>query len=275
MKEQHLENFDNLLKACINIGNKLTGVKNPSDTMHFVLAEGLGRKILLHSLSARNLYIGYQLATSEYLYKPTSDFSSIAILTRAAFESYLAFNHIFIASTNDSEMKLRFLGWHLAGFLDRTYYEPKADYQFEILANEKIEIEKVKESIRTNDEFLKLTEKRKKLILNGYWRMDKTWLDLATDANFTRRFFNQQYKFLCGHSHSSRLSIIQIQQSQSFESQKLLAAASIGVLMVVNAKFTFEYFEIIPGLKELVDIDSEEFNLIKVWKEMGENLYSS
>lgn len=50
-----------------------------------------------------------------------------------------------------------------------------------------------------------------------------------------------------------------------------MAKASISVLMVVLAKFMYDYIQLIPELKA-IERDLEAFPMISIWKMVGENL---
>jgi len=271
MEENYELDFDLLIKAAIEIGNRLDGQKNPTERETLVFAEGLGQKIIHHTLSVRRLFEGYQLATDKHLFVKQVDFASIAILTRAALETYLTLNYVFVSTQNVDELEFRFKCWHLAGFLDRADFDPKEEEHIKLKDSEKQATDKIKLEIQRLPFFNTLSKKKKDQALKGFWRLDNPWVNLAKQSGFSEPFFRQQYKFLCGYAHSSRLSIIQIQQSKELEQQKEMAKASISVLMVVLAKFMYDYIQLIPELKA-VEKDLEAFPMISIWKMVGENL---
>lgn len=271
MEENYELDFDLLIRAAIDIGNRLDGQKNPSERETLVFAEGLGQKIIHHTLSVRFLFESYQFATDKHLFVKQVDFASIAILTRAALETYLTLNYVFVSPKNDEEKEFRFKCWHLAGFLDRAGFEPKEEEHIILKESERQSINKLTLEIQALTFFKALPKRNQDQALKGFWRLDNAWINLATQAGFSETFFRQQYKFLCGYAHSSRLSIIQIQQTKNIEQQKEMAKASISVLMIVIAKFMYDYIQIIPELKA-VEEEFEAFPLISMWKMVGENL---
>ncbi|OGS71542.1 MAG: hypothetical protein A3F91_08360 [Flavobacteria bacterium RIFCSPLOWO2_12_FULL_35_11] len=262
--------FDILVKNAIGIGNRLDGKKYQHNGQNLIYAEGIGQKIIHHILSARHLFHGYQLASDKYLFKPTIDFASIAILTRASLETYLTLNYIFISTTDKDELRFRFLCWDLAGFLERADHTPTNQEHKDKQTQEKKSIKTITEELKNTNAFKNLSTKRQKLATNGQWRLNNSWVQLAVMAGFSERFFKQQYKFLCAYAHSSRLSIIQIQQIKELEAQKEMALASISVLMVIIAKFMFDYIHLIPELNEIKN--EPEYAIIAAWKMIGENL---
>lgn len=263
--------LDVLLNAAIEIGNRLVGQKKPVHQESVYYAEGLGQKIISHTISVRHLYHGQQLLVGGNLYPVQIDFASIAILVRASLETYLTLNHVFISAKTPEEAKFRFLCWHLAGFLDRAGFEPKSQAQIDLKASERQSITAITTEIQASPYFGLLSKKQQADVLRGSWRIDSSWGKLAVNAGFDVGFFKQQYGFLCGYAHSSRLSVIQIQQSRDLAQQQEMADASVGVAMVVLAKFMFDYIQLIPALKAIQN-ELSAFAMISAWKTIGENL---
>ncbi|MBF9223384.1 DUF5677 domain-containing protein [Hymenobacter ruricola] len=271
MKKNLKLDLDILINSAIEIGNRLTGQKKPADQESLYYAEGLGQKIISHTISVRHLYHGQQLIVGNNQYPVQIDFASLAILVRAALETYLTLNHVFISAKTLEEAKFNFLCWHLAGFLDRMGFEPKNQAQIELKESERKSISALTTEIQASLPFSTLSKKQQEAVLRGNWRVDKSWRQLAVNAGFDEGFFKQQYSFLCGYAHSSRLSVIQIQQSRNLVQQQEMADASVGVAMVVLAKFMYDYIQLIPTLKA-VQNNLSAFGMISIWKTIGEQL---
>ena len=264
--------FDLLLTAAIEIGNKLSGKQYSSDSNNLIYAEGLGQKIISHILSVRRLKDGYSPVAGGNLYQPTIDFASIFILTRAAIETYLTLNFIFTFPKEPDVKEFRFMCWDLAGYLERAGSSPMNDENIKLKESEKLAIELLRNKIKINPYFLTLPPQLQGLALNGQWRLNYSWSKIAKDAGIGGTVFDQQYKFLCGYAHSSRLSTMQIQQTKGIENQLMMARSSLAILMFVLAKHMFDYINIIPELKSSVDLNSFQYKLIFLWKEIGENM---
>lgn len=178
--EQYYEqDFELLINAFIEIGNSVDGQKTIGD-QRLYYAEGIGQKVMSHAISAHYLAKGYQVQGNNYSYRPQVDFGSMIVLTRAALESYLTLNYVFVSGADEEEKKFH-------------------------------------------------------------------------------------------HAHSSRLSIIQVQQTKDLTSQIDMAKASIAILMVVLAKFMYDYIHLIPELKHLAESDPR-YVMIRTWKMIGESL---
>jgi hypothetical protein len=263
--------FDILIDAAIQIGKMMQGVKVEKSPVQFHLAEGLGKKIVNHTLSARHLIQGYQLKLLSSNYEPKIDIASIAVLTRAAMETYLTLNHVFVAKECDTTRELRFLSWDLAGYIER------ADFTAKDPEHIKLKEKEVKEANRRILELEKLVayqelnSKKKKQIIRGNWRANASWHDLAIESGFNSDYFSQQYKYLCSYAHSGRLSVIQVQQNDTFKIQQDMADSFMGTLMMILAKNMIDYIKIFPNL-ELVKQNRDLYSIIFLWKEIAERI---
>jgi len=84
-RQQHWKDFDDLIRAFIDIPNQLAGARIEKEHQFLYNAEGLGKKLIDHIITIHMLSQGYRFEDHE----PTIDFSSIAILARSVLETYL------------------------------------------------------------------------------------------------------------------------------------------------------------------------------------------
>lgn len=261
--------FDLLIDASIKIGNMMQDEKVESTIVDMHLAEGLGKKIIDHIISTRFLIKGYQLSLASTTYMPKIDIASIAVQTRAAMETYLTLNHVFVAKGCNDIRELRFLSWDLAGYIERSKFIAKESSHIELKQDEKIKALQITEYLKSLESFKKLNSKHRKNILNGNWRGGASWHDLAIEAGFNSNFFSHQYKYLCSYAHSGRLSIIQIQQNETLEKQREMARSFISTLMMILAKNMVDYIRIFPSL-DRVKNKKEMYSIIYFWNKLAE-----
>jgi len=264
--EDHVIDFDTLIDIFIEIGSHLQGEKIDPEFTYLYNAEGLGKKILNHALTVRTLFNGYTYKSFE----PQIDFSSMAILTRAALETYLTLNYLFVAPKDRDELEFKLNSWYLGG-LDRIKYKPAFADNLQKWQEEMLQAEELKKKIQASCFFAGLKPNRQKDVLSGDWKLGG-WFELAKSAGFNEGYFRKQYMFLSSYSHSNRLSVIQIQQTKKFSEQTEMANAFIGILMVLLAKHSYDYVHIIPPLKNKVDLTSEKYQIIRIYKNIGERL---
>lgn len=274
LNENHDTDFKLLIEVGIGILNSLDGKTTSHENPNIYYAEGLAQKILAHIVSANHLYQGYQLIINNNIYQPQIDNASIAILTRAAMESYLTFQYVFVHSKSKDEFEFRFNCWHLGGFMDRANFVPQTEEHLTLYNFEKGQIVKLQEEIKATEIFNNLTSRNKALALQGRWRLSNSWKELGIYAGYSEKFFTQQYSFLSSYAHSSRLSVIQVQQNREFSTQKDMARASTVVLMTILSKFLHDYINLIPELNNIIE-DKEKYAMIWFWKTIGDNLNAS
>lgn len=271
MERDYKTDFDLLIDAAIQIGNMMQGVKVEKSPVQFHLAEGLGKKIINHTLSARNLIQGYQLNLLGSRYEPKVDIASIAVLTRAAMETYLTLNHVFVAKECEKTRELRFKSWDLAGYIERADFTAKDPEHIKLKEKE---VERANHRIQELEEleaYQELNSKKKNQIIRGNWRAGASWYDLAIESGFNSNYFSQQYKYLCSYAHSGRLSVIQIQQNETLKKQQDMAEPFMGTLMMILAKNMIDYIKIFPNL-EPVKQNKNLYPIIFLWKEIAERM---
>jgi uncharacterized protein DUF5677 len=198
------------------------------------------------------------------------DFSSMAILTRAALETYLTLNYLFVAPEDQDEREFKLNSWYLGG-LDRIKYKPAFADNLQKWQEEMLQAEELKKKIQASSYFKGLKPNRQKDVLGGDWKLGG-WFELAKRAGFNEGYFRKQYMFLSSYSHSNRLSVIQIQQTKKLAEQTSMASAFISILMVLLAKYSYDYVQIIPPLKNKVNLDSDKYQIIRIYKNIGERL---
>ena len=269
--ENYELDFELLIKAAIEIGNSLDGQKILIDTPNIYFAEGIGQKILSHIISAHYLSKGYQLSTDKHVFVGQIDFSSVSILVRAALESYLTFNHVFVSAKDKDELSFRFKCWDLGGFIDRSNFIATEERHVKLKEFESTQIKIIQSEIQQSQTFSNLNAADKKAALNGKWKLSNSWSKIAVNAGFNKKFFDDQYNFLCSHAHSSRLSIIQVQQTRDLKSQSEMIKALVSILMAVLSKYLFDYIHLIPELNHLKS-DVEKYPMIAEWKNIAEVL---
>jgi len=85
----------------------------------FWLAEGLATKFFLHAASV--LYLSRKVSILDFPSATLKDYdpASIDVLTRAAFETFLAFHYVFVAPETTNEQSYRYWAWRAAGLAER------------------------------------------------------------------------------------------------------------------------------------------------------------
>src|SRR5690606_22963436 len=104
-------------------------------------AQILGVKIFRHIATAQQISTGIEFEFGAGQVFSHIDHSSVAIIVRAAVESYLAFNYIFV--NEDENLSIyRHKLWRRAGLIDRSKIQANTSESKDILLRESKSIQK-------------------------------------------------------------------------------------------------------------------------------------
>lgn len=258
-----------LINHFIIVANSIKGLTMQSD-IPLRFAEPLAKKTISHIISAISLFEGTKFNLSDKTYIQTVDFSSIAVLTRAALETYLTFNYVFTSPKEKKDKEFRFYCWDLAGITEREEFPTYDDESEKTKKNEQVHKKQIMNKLENNLYFQNLTNRERGILEKGNWRLGKSWKDLALNAEFNENFFKYLYSYLCSYSHSGRLSILQIEQLKEFAKEKEFARINHTINFMIVAKLLNEYVSLIPECqtvfnsnKDAVQITEAGCNLVK------------
>ena len=114
----------------------------------------------------------------------------------------------------------------------------------DILLKEKEQIAELRSYINGSSYLNAFTRNQQEQLLKGRWRIGSSWADLGINAGFHKKYFDNIYSYLCGYSHSSYISALQVGQANSVEEQKILTKGILGIGTVIMAHYAFSYSSI-------------------------------
>lgn len=258
--------YSQLLGLYFRVVDSKRGDKLSDDEKWLYDAGTLSVKLFNHLGTILYLSNGTKLPSIEKLQYHFVDHSSISVLTRAAFESYLCFYFIFIDKQCDlSEKKFRHLIWKLGGLNDRQKFKVVSKENLSKLESEKALIDELLSELETTQAFLALSPKLQNKVKQGEWRIDKSWSDLAKIAGFDKGIFRNAYSYLCSYAHTGGLSGLQIGQAINPKDQKGLSVLSIQFGLIIMSHFLFSYTNLFPETKTVFTKNADIFGLVKRW----------
>ena len=193
------------------------------------------------------------------------DHSSIKVLCRAALETYLVFFYIYGAK-DKSLSQFRHMTWRLGGLVDRQGFHAFSLESQQKLTSESAVITKLQNEILASPWLQEYTEKQQPKLLAGDWRHAKSWHTIGIDAGFHKKYFGNVYSYLCGYSHSSYLSALQVGQANSLSEQHQLAQTILSIGGVVMSYFAFTYSELFDAAKAVLRLDPASAGVADKWR---------
>lgn len=228
-------------------------------------SHSLALKMFRHLASVQTLCQTYTDEQPGYPVSHYIDFSSAQIVTRAAIETFLTFAYVF-GQEDLTLSKFRYEVWQLSGLADRQKLRPGSLDSEQKLSSEKKDMEQLRASIASSPHLTDLyTEKQAKRILAGEWSKLRNWGELALAAGMHPRYFDDTYNHLCGFSHSSYISAIQISQARDMPTQKNMAQPCLGMCLFYMAHFLVNFAQVSSTAKQFLKTDAAAIRLLNMW----------
>lgn len=261
----YAQDYSTLLNLFIQLVQSQAGKKIDHGDAWQNDAQVLANKLFRHLVAMQTLAAGATVETSNGTKFFFVDHGSVKVVARAALETYLVFFYLY-GSTDRSLCKFRHMTWKLGGLADRQQFHVSTHQNHEVLVREKSAITKLQAEIIASSWINGYTEKQQKKILAGEWRIGNGWTDLGMQAGFHKKYFENIYSYLCGYSHSSYLSALQVSQAQSIEDQQKLTQAILGIGVVLMAHFAFSYSEAFTDAKSILAASPAAVCVAKKWR---------
>jgi hypothetical protein len=192
------------------------------------------------------------------------DHSSVAIIVRAAIETFLAFHYIF-TSKDVNTVIFRHNVWKHAGLIDRSKILASTKESKRVIQDEAILIEELKNEIITSGHYHDCNRDAKKAILSGEWKPKGGWYTIIKQTEIHPRYFNDIYSHTSGHSHTSYISAIQIRDAWQINDQQMLADSIRQTLRLILSHFVFLYSELFPESRQVLECSPKLFELAETW----------
>jgi hypothetical protein len=228
-------------------------------------AQTLSLKLFRHLSSMQTLAKGTTVVQNSAPSVFFVDHSSVHVVARAALETYLVFFYLY-GNADYSLSEFRHKTWCLGGLADRQKHHASSIEHREILDKEKHEIDRLKSEIESAPHFQAYPCELRPKLLKGNWRIGNSWSDLGVKAGFHEKYFKNIYGYLCGYSHSSYISALQVGEAKLIEDQKMLAQSILGIGVVIMAHFAFSYSVTFSSAGDVLSANSQATLIAKKWR---------
>ena len=108
----------------------------------------------------------------------------------------------------------------------------------------------------------------KKKLLKGKWRL-RSWTEIGRSVGLHDTNAKAFYSYLCGYAHAGNLSVLQIRQAATAESQRTLCASSMNLVLIAMANMVKSYCAIFPKAMRCLDQEPDRAELVEIWKKVG------
>ncbi len=267
------------LLSRVNNANEGVSFEDISDGERLLDAHFLTNKFISHALTILHLLHGTHIQDLPS-FKPLRllDAASIDVLTRTAMEAFLVFHYVFFAATATEEKNYRYWTYRAAGIAERQNL-PETAYEYkQAKAEDKKELDKLRDKLKSNAVFQSLTEKQESRFFEGKernlwrWKPDVkkvlSWSDIAIDAGFSKMLASYMYRHLSGYSHSSSLSVLQAAQALVNKETEQLIKPSIDTMKVLTANMIREYCGLFPKALDVLK-ESGATKFVDTWIHVG------
>ncbi len=233
-------------------------------------------KLLQHLVTLDMISNGITIRTNDATFVYI-DHSSQKIITRAAVETYIVTYYISHA-VDDEVLAFRHMAWRLEGLIDRKKLPALTESIQDKKASEKVLINTLIADIKSSKYFSQCSKKLQDRLLNGGWRGLSSWSELAESAGFNKKHFKGIYNYLCGYSHSSYASVLQISQLKELQDQKSFSDTIITFAKFLVAHAINAYADIFQSSQSVFKNNKDAYSLAQQWhimSNMFDNIYDA
>jgi hypothetical protein len=191
------------------------------------------------------------------------DFPSVAVLTRAALETYLTMFEVFFEPATEDEFEFKHTLWQLSGFVIRENYvssDPALQSQF---ANAQKEIQDMRTRLQNTKKYKSLKPSEQRRVSKG--KAIRSWKAVAKAAEFGEQTIQRMYAYYSGYVHADGLSGTQIVTAKTPQDQIEHIEAHMRTIMIVLSKMILDYAKKFPEAKAVCDKNPTAYYRAEIW----------
>ncbi len=235
-------------------------------------AEHLATKFLVHGVSTLYLTRGTHVHDFPSVKLGFIDTSSIDVVARSAFETFLVFHHIFIAPGEETEKQCRYLSWKVAGLAERQHFTTANQEHHDQLLAERQELHQLHTKLCANPFFqMQVHDDQKDKVMKGEWKL-KSWREIAQNAGLTRVLCLDMYRYLCEYAHAGFLSANEIEHALHKAEQPHMVEPALITVTIATANVLHGYSELFPTAKQILTEDATGHQIVNKWLDIGRRL---
>jgi hypothetical protein len=245
-----------LLDLTYQVTQSLKG--KPSSDPRWFDCQQLAAKLFFHAATVYDLRFGTKVPLlSSMNGADFYDFASVAVITRAALETYLTLFEVFFEPATDDEFEFSHALWKLSGFVVRENYipaDPELQSQF---TNAQQEIQDMRNRLQKTAKFASMACHQQKEVLKG--KRKRARKSVANAAGFGQQTIEGMYAYYSGYVHADGLSGAQIEIAKTAHEQIEHIEFHMKTVMVVMSKMIVGYAKKFPEAKAACNTNMDTF----------------
>lgn len=263
-----------MLHLIVQLTNSQAGEAVPVDALWMNDAQVLAIKLYYHLASLHVLAQPVEVVMPQGTVSHI-DHGSVLVLVRAALETFLTFAHVFGCSEADLR-EFRHMTWRCAGLLDRQKFQASArrPENKQKLMDERANIEALRAEMQAHGRWAQHSERERGAFLKGDWRAGQGWVAIGVEAGFHPLYVRELYSYLCGYSHTSWLSVLQIRDARELSQQAAMTAMAVSTVCVLMSFFALHYVALFPDAEGVFAAHPEAAALVGKWHLHAERVAS-
>lgn len=192
------------------------------------------------------------------------DFPSVAVLTRAAFETYLTMFEVFFEPATEDEFEFRHALWLLSGFVIRENYRPSDPALQSQFSKAQKEIHDMRTRLQKTKKYKSLKPSEQKKVSKG--EAIRSWKVVAKAAGFGEQTIQRMYAYYSGYVHADGLSATQIETAKTAQKQvEHIEIHMRTTIMLVLSKMILGYAKKFPEAQVACDKNPDAHYIAKIW----------
>lgn len=264
LKDDVAASYPQLLQLMVTLINGQAQEQVPAGEAWRDDAQTLAIKLFRHIATMQDLAGGSSVSFADGSTFDHIDFASIFVVARAALETYLVWHYIY--GGDDAELnRFRHLTWRLGGLMDRLALIPVTNHGKEVQARTQSEVNELVPELTAHAQMQTFTPKQQKRLLEGDWKIAMGTATMAAAAGLHSGYFENAYSHLCGFSHASYISALQVGQARELDVQRSLAQPFLATALMIMGHFAFSYTKQFPKTSEILDRNVEAKRLAQRW----------
>lgn len=238
------------------------------DDARLIECEELLIKLLLHTLSMRQLYNRPQPLPGRTPGLTVYDFPTAIVIARTAFETYLTLFDVFLSPETPEEFEFRYLLWRIKGYIALQSFDTVSSFgaaQHKMLMGH---LDEFRTKLQATPRFQTMSQGQKNTALNKGKDESQPQRDYEA-AGFAADVAKRIYGFTSSYVHSDGHAAYQIRSARTHEAQRNMFEMSISFALMAVARTILGIENLFPAITSTTKARPLARMLVDVYAEVA------